>query len=107
MATLVCACGTAILINREPSELIAEHIVCALQVGYGQPYSGNFCGVQFSPMISLQNFRGLIFADARDYAHYTLYNCVDFVGLIFMDSSLSIKNAKIGNFLLYGIRMIV
>ena len=32
MATLVCAHGTAILTNREPYELIAEHIFCALQV---------------------------------------------------------------------------
>ena len=32
MATLVCAHGTTILINREPSELVAESIFCAIQV---------------------------------------------------------------------------
>ena len=32
MATPVCAYGTAILTNREPSELVAERIFCASQV---------------------------------------------------------------------------
>ena len=32
MATLVCAHGPTFLTNREPSELVAEHIVYALQV---------------------------------------------------------------------------
>ena len=32
MATLVCAHGTTILTNREPSILEAERIFCALQV---------------------------------------------------------------------------
>jgi hypothetical protein len=36
--------------------------------------AGNFRGVQFSRMASLQSFRGLIFAGAGDHAHYTLYN---------------------------------
>ena len=51
------------------------------------------------------NFRGLIFADACTHAHYTLYNCAYFAGLIFADSSLSVKTAKIGpheNFPLYS-----
>jgi hypothetical protein len=48
----------------------------------------NFRGVQFLRMASLQNFRGLIFADASDHAHYTLYNRTYF---IFVDSRLSTK----------------
>ena len=32
MATLVCAHGTAILTNHEPSELVEEHIFFALQI---------------------------------------------------------------------------
>ena len=32
MATLICAHSTTILTNHEPSELVAERIVCALQV---------------------------------------------------------------------------
>jgi hypothetical protein len=53
-------------------------------------YSGKF---SWGPMTSLQSFRGLIFADASDHAHYTLYNRTYFTGLIFADSRLS---AKIG-----------
>jgi hypothetical protein len=34
--------------------------------------AGNFRGVQFSRMASLQSFCGLIFADAGDHAHYTI-----------------------------------
>jgi hypothetical protein len=52
------------------------------------------------------NFRGLIFADMGDYAHYTLYNHTYFAGLIFADSHLSTKTTKIRpheNFPLYGI----
>jgi hypothetical protein len=45
-------------------------------------------------MGSLQSFRGLIFADVGDYAHYTLYNRTYFVGVIFADSRLSVKTAK-------------
>jgi hypothetical protein len=55
-------------------------------------------------MASLQNFRGLIFTDAGNHAHYALYNRIYFTGLIFTDSRLSAKTAKIGsheNFLLY------
>jgi hypothetical protein len=47
-------------------------------------------------MASVQNFRSSIFADAHDHAHYTLYSCAYFVGLVFTDSSLSTKTAKIG-----------
>ena len=67
---------------------------------------GNFRGVQFSRMDSLQSFRGLIFADAHDHDQYALYNHTYFVGLIFTDSSSSAKTAKIGpleNFLLYSV----
>ena len=42
---------------------------------------------------------------AHHHAHYTLYNRTYFAGLIFMDSRLSAKTAKIGpleNFPLYG-----
>jgi hypothetical protein len=56
-------------------------------------------------MASLQSFRGLIFADASDHSHYTLYNRAYFTGLIFADSRLSAKTTKIGpheNFPLYG-----
>jgi hypothetical protein len=62
--------------------------------------AGKFRGVQFSWMASLQSFRGLIFADACDHAHYTPYNRT-----FFADSRLSTKTAKIGphdNFPLYG-----
>ncbi len=55
-------------------------------------------------MASLQVFRGLIFADACDHAHYTLYNHTYFADLIFADSRLSAKTSKIGpheNFPLY------
>ena len=68
--------------------------------------AGNFRGVQFSRKASLQSFRGLIFADARTHSHYTLYNRAYFAGLIFADSSLSAKTAKIEpnkNFPLYSI----
>ena len=40
--------------------------------------SWSFHQVQFSLKISLQSFRSLIFMDASDNAHYTLYNCVYF-----------------------------
>jgi hypothetical protein len=64
--------------------------------------AGNFRGVQFSWMGSLQCF---LFADARNHAHYTLYNRTYFAGLIFVDSRSSAKTMKIGpheNFPLYG-----
>jgi hypothetical protein len=65
------------------------------------PYSGKFSWVQFSQMASLQS---LIFVDASDHAHYTLYNRTYFTGIILADSHLSAKNVKIGphkNFPLY------
>jgi hypothetical protein len=34
--------------------------------------AGNFHGVQFSQKAGLQNFRGLVFADARDHIHCTI-----------------------------------
>jgi hypothetical protein len=55
-------------------------------------------------MASLQGFRGLIFADAHHHVH-VLYNRAYFAGLIFADSRLSAKTAKIGpleKFSLYG-----
>ncbi len=67
--------------------------------------AGNFRGVQLSRMASLPSFCGLIFADACDHAHYIPYNRTYFAGLIFADSRLSAKTAKIGpheNFPLYG-----
>jgi hypothetical protein len=42
------------------------------------------------------NSCSLIFADASDHAHYTLYSNTYFTGLIFADSRLSTKIAKIG-----------
>jgi hypothetical protein len=59
-------------------------------------------------MASLQSFRDLIFADARDHAHYTLYNRTYFTGLLFVDSHLSAKTAKIGphEISLYTVRII-
>jgi hypothetical protein len=65
--------------------------------------AGNFRGVQFSRIGSLQSFRDLIFADAGDHAHYTLYNRTYFAGLIFVDSRLSAKFGPHENFPLYGI----
>ncbi len=69
------------------------------------PYSRKFSWGPISRMASLQSVGGLIFADASDHAHYTLYNHNYFTGLIFADSRLSTKIAKIGpheNFPLYG-----
>ena len=43
----------------------------------------NFCGVQFSQMVNLYHFAGLIFTDACTHAHYVLYNPTYFTGLIF------------------------
>ena len=80
-----------------------EHELLPIPVTYR--IAGNFRGVQFSRMASLQSFRGLIFADVRHHAHYTLYNRTYFAGLIFADSRLSAKTAKIGsleNFPLYS-----
>jgi hypothetical protein len=51
----------------------------------------NFCGVQFSRMASLQS---LIFADMCDRAVQSYL----FAGLIFVDSRLSAKTAKISRY---------
>jgi hypothetical protein len=53
--------------------------------------AGNFRGVQFRgwPVFN-------VFADACDHAHCTLYNRTYFAGLIFADSCLSAKTAKVG-----------
>ena len=53
---------------------------------------GHFHGVQFSQKASLQI--SLIFADVCTHAHYTLYNCAYFTGLIFVDSGLSAKISR-------------
>jgi hypothetical protein len=58
--------------------------------------AGNFVGSDFCGWPVFKSFRGLIFVDACDHAHYTLYNRTYFVGLIFMDSRLSATTAKIG-----------
>ena len=66
---------------------------------------GNFRGVQFSRMVKLYHFAGLIFADSRAHAHYVLYNPTYFVGLIFAARRSSAKTTKIGPheiFLLYS-----
>ncbi len=44
------------------------------------------------------NFRGLIFADVRNHAHYRLYNRTYFTILIFADSYLSAKTTKISRY---------
>ena len=44
---------------------------------------GNFCRVQFSCMVDLHHFTGLIFVDMCTQAHYVQYNSTYFVGLIF------------------------
>jgi hypothetical protein len=52
-------------------------------------------------MASLQSFRGLLFADAGDHAHYTLYNRTYFVGLIFADSHLYANPRKLDPMKIY------
>ena len=42
--------------------------------------AGNFHGVQFSQMVNLDNFTGLIFTDASTHAHYVMYNQAFFCG---------------------------
>ena len=61
---------------------------------------GNFHGIQFSRMVNLCNFAGLIFADACTHAHYVLYNRPYFVGLIFAvrQSSTKIGPLKISRY---------
>ena len=57
--------------------------------------AGNFHGVQFSRMVDLYYFAGLIFADSRTHIYYVLYNPTYFTGLIFVAIS-SAKTAEIG-----------
>jgi hypothetical protein len=79
----------------------AKRCYCNLQLLSSYRIAENFCGVQFSRMANLRSFRGLIFADAWEHAHNTLYNRT-----YFADSRSSTKNEKIGpheNFPLYGI----
>ena len=69
--------------------------------------AGYFRGVQFSWIVNLYYFTGLIFADASTHAHYVLYvhNRTFFTGSIFTVRQSSTKTVKIGplkNFLLYG-----
>ena len=93
----MCHARTRVMCSRGALYLHAIILYCI---------AGNFRGVQFSRKANLQSFRGLIFMDARTHAHYTLYNRAYFAGLIFADSSLSVKTAKIKpyeNFPLYGI----
>jgi hypothetical protein len=52
-------------------------------------YSGKF---SWGPIFNLQRFRGLIFADVCDHAHYTLHNRTYFAGLIFAPIRESHKN---------------
>ena len=42
-----------------------------------------FCGIQFSLMINLYHFVGLIFTDMHSPSHCVLYNRAYFTGLIF------------------------
>ena len=68
-------------------------------------YSGKFCRVQFSCMVDLHHFTGLIFVDTCTQAHYVQYNSTYFVGLIFTvwwSSEKTVKIGPLGNFLLYG-----
>jgi hypothetical protein len=82
---------------------VIRGIVAKCFQGWNYRITGNFRGVQFSWMANLQSFRGLIFADACDHAHYTLHNRTYFAGLIFADSRLSLKIRPHENFPLYGI----
>ena len=90
-------------VENEHYSVLISLIQLALPILYR--IAGNFRGVQFSWKASLQTFRDLIFADAHTRAHYILYNRAYFAGLIFANSRLSAKTAKIGhheNFPLYG-----
>ena len=57
---------------------------------------GNFLEVQFSWMVDLYYFVGLIFMDASTHAHYILYNWAFFASLIFVVRWSSTKATKIG-----------
>ena len=54
-----------------------------------------FCGIQFSLMINLYHFVGLIFVDMHSPSHCVLYNRAYFTGLIFAVRQLSAKTVKI------------
>ena len=53
--------------------------------------AGNFHRVQFSRMINLYHFAGLIFADVRTHNHFVLYNQAYFMVLIFTIRRSSVK----------------
>jgi hypothetical protein len=81
-----------------------EHVRACNYMYVNTVKRGNFRGVQFSQMASLQNF---LFTDA---CNHTLYSRAYFMSLIFADSRLSAKTVKIGpheNFPLYGSYMYV
>ena len=60
--------------------------------------AGKFHGVQFSQMVDLFHFMGLIFTDGNTHAHYVLYNQAYFLGLHFAVRQSSAKAVKIGSF---------
>jgi hypothetical protein len=74
-----------VLLTAKQGELISRYIAVFRIVG-------NFRGVQFSRMASLQYFRGLIFADACDHA---LYNRIYFAGLISLIAAYPRKPRKL------------
>ena len=66
---------------------------------------GNILEVQFSWMVDLYYFVGLIFMDTSTHAHYVLYNRAFFREFNFVVRQSSTKTMKIGPleiFLLYG-----
>ena len=56
---------------------------------------GNFHGVQFSWMVNLYYFAGLIFTDASTHIHCVLYSQAIFMGLIFAVRRSSTKTMKL------------
>ena len=60
------------------------------------PIAGIFRRVQFSQMVNLYHFAGLIFTDVHTYAHYVLCNPTYFTGLIFAARRSSTKTTKTG-----------
>ena len=56
--------------------------------------AGNFRRVQFSRMVELYCFTCLFFEDEYTHAHYVLYNCVYFAGLLFAVRQSFTKNCK-------------
>ena len=55
--------------------------------------AGNFRRVQFSQMVNLYYFVGLIFAEECIHTHYVLYNPTYFVCLIFVVRQSSVNTA--------------